>query len=359
MVFADDYRYMAQALQLAERGLYTTDPNPRVGCVVVRQDVVVGEGWHQFAGGPHAEIIALQQAGDRAQGATVYVSLEPCSHFGRTPPCADALIEAQVGRVVAAMMDPNPDVSGAGIARLKAKGVEVELGVLEAQACALNPGFVKRMRIGLPYVRCKVAMSLDGRTAMASGESKWITSPPARADVQHWRARSSAIVTGSGTVIADDPSLLVRLEQPHRQPLRVVVDSRLRIPMDAQIFSAAGKVLIATAQTEPMAYSSLAEVVSLPNAQGRVDLEALLRFLATQQLNEVLIEAGPTLSGAFLSAGLVDELVIYIAPHLMGSTAQGLFHLPALASLADRIELDVTDIRAVGADWRIVARILS
>lgn len=357
MALADDYRYMAHALQIAARGLYTTDPNPRVGCVVAQRDVVVGEGWHEFAGGPHAEVIALMQAGGQARGGTVYVTLEPCSHHGRTPPCVDALIEAGVRRVVAAMMDPNPLVSGAGFARLKAHGIEVESGVLEAQASALNPGFVKRMRTGLPYVRCKVAMSLDGRTAMASGESKWITGPAARADVQHWRARSSAIVTGSGTMLADDPSLLVRLDQPHGQPLRVVVDSLLRTPFDACVFAGGAKTLIATARSDEMAYTASADVVSLPGTEGRVDLHALLQYLAKQQYNEVLIEAGPTLSGAFLTAGLVDELVIYIAPHLLGSNARGLFHLPALEKLADRIDLDITDMRAVGPDWRILARI--
>lgn len=357
MALADDYRYMAHALQIAARGLYTTDPNPRVGCVVAQRDVVVGEGWHEFAGGPHAEVIALMQAGGQARGGTVYVTLEPCSHHGRTPPCVDALIEAGVRRVVAAMMDPNPLVSGAGFARLKAHGIEVESGVLEAQASAINPGFVKRMHTGLPYVRCKVAMSLDGRTAMASGESKWITGPAARADVQHWRARSSAIVTGSGTVLADNPSLLVRLDQPHGQPLRVVVDSRLRTPLHAHICAGGAKTVIVTAGSDEMVYAASADVVSLPGTDGRVDLHALLQYLAKQQYNEVLIEAGPTLSGAFLAADLVDELIIYIAPHLLGSSARGLFHLPALEKLADRIDLDITDMRAVGPDWRILARI--
>ena len=357
MVVADDYRYMARALQIAARGLYTTDPNPRVGCVVVQRDVVVGEGWHEFAGGPHAEVIALKQAGDQARGGTVYVTLEPCSHHGRTPPCVDALIDAGVRRVVAAMMDPNPLVSGAGFARLKAQSIELESGVLEAQSSALNPGFIKRMHTGLPYVRCKVAMSLDGRTAMASGESKWITGPAARADVQHWRARSSAIVTGSGTVLADNPSLLVRLDQPHGQPLRVVVDSRLRTPLHAHICAGGAKTVIVTAGSDEMVYAASADVVSLPGTDGRVDLHALLQYLAKQQYNEVLIEAGPTLSGAFLAADLVDELIIYIAPHLLGSSARGLFHLPALEKLADRIDLDITDMRAVGPDWRILARI--
>lgn len=350
---AGDYGYMAQALQLAERGLYTTDPNPRVGCVVVQQGVVVGEGWHQFAGGPHAEVVALAQAGERAQGATAYVSLEPCSHHGRTPPCTDALINAQVGRVVTAMIDPNPRVAGSGLARLKIHGIAVESGVLEAQALALNPGFVTRMRKGLPYVRCKLAMSLDGRTAMACGESKWITGAAAREDVQRYRARSSAIITGIGTVLADNPSLTVRLQGEHKEPLRVVVDSRLRVAMDAQIFAGSANTLIASTQT---AASGPANIVTLPGTEGRVDLQALLQYLALQEHNEVLIEAGPTLSGAFLSGGLVDELIIYVAPHLMGSKAQGLFHLPALEQLADRIALDITDIRAVGRDWRIVAR---
>lgn len=359
---ADGHRFMTRALHLAQRGLYTTDPNPRVGCVLVRDGEVVGEGWHERAGGPHAEIHALERAGEAARGATAYITLEPCCHHGRTPPCTDALIRAGVARVVAAMEDPNPRVAGKGLARLAQVGIVVESGVMQAQAEALNPGFVRRMRVGLPFVRIKQACSLDGRTAMASGESRWITGEAARRDVHRLRARSSAILTGVGTVLADDPSLTVRLDDlpAARQPLRVVVDSRLRTPPSARMLGLPGGTLILTAVGDPQREAELreagAQVVALPTRDGGVDLHAALRYLAQAEVNEVLVEAGPTLGGALLSAGLADELVLYVAPHLMGDAARGLFHLPGLERLAQRISLDIADVRAVGGDWRIVAR---
>jgi len=366
---AADLGFMARALRLAALGLYTTDPNPRVGCVLVRDGVVVGEGWHRRAGAPHAERLALTAAGEAARGATAYVTLEPCCHHGRTPPCTEALLAAGVSRVVAAMVDPNPLVAGQGLAQLGAAGVAVASGVLDAQARALNPGFVKRMAQGLPYVRCKLAASLDGRTAMASGESRWITSELARRDVQLLRARSSAILTGVGTVLADDPSLNVRLQSTDfpalepgdavRQPLRVVVDSGLRTPPSARMLALPGLTLIACldqrAERIGVLESAGARVRVSAESAGRVDLESLLRFLAREEINEVLIEAGPTLAGAAVEAGLVDELVLYLAPHLMGDAARGLFHLPGVGRMADRIPLRITDVRAVGPDWRLTA----
>lgn len=363
MTHQTDYQFMVRALRLAERGLYTTDPNPRVGCVLVRDGEIVGEGWHERAGGPHAEIRALAQSGERARGATAYVTLEPCCHHGRTPPCSDALIRAGVARVVVAMADPNPRVAGQGLAQLAAAGIAVESGVLRTQAEALNPGFIMRMRRGRPFVRCKLAMSLDGRTAMASGESKWITAEAARHDVQHLRARSSAIMAGIGTVLADDPSLTVRLEGVDtRQPLRVVVDSRLRIPSKARLLDAPGRTLIATASQEPLRDAALirdnVSIIVRPASQGGVDLPAVMAYLADQEINEVLVEAGPTLNGALLQAELIDELIIYMAPHLMGDAARGLFYLPELVSMDQRIGLEILDIRAVGRDWRITAKVV-
>lgn len=353
---------MARALRLARRGLCTTDPNPRVGCVLVRDGEIVGEGWHERAGGPHAEVHALAQAGERARGATAYVTLEPCCHHGRTPPCTDALVAAGVARVVAAMVDPNPKVGGEGLARLAAAGIAVESGLMQAEAEALNPGFIMHMRHGRPFVRCKLAMSLDGRTAMANGESKWITSEAARHDVHHLRARSSAIMTGVGTVLADDPMLTVRLDgEGVRQPLRVVLDTHLRTPPQARLLDAPGRVLIVTASRNQVLHDRLARdnvtVVTLSEYDDSIDLPALMRHLAAQEINEVLLEAGATLNGAMLRAGLIDELIIYMAPHLMGDAARGLFHLPELVSMDQRIKLEILDIRAVGKDWRITAKV--
>jgi diaminohydroxyphosphoribosylaminopyrimidine deaminase/5-amino-6-(5-phosphoribosylamino)uracil reductase len=360
---------MARAIRLAAHGLYTTEPNPRVGCVLVRDSVIVGEGWHRRAGEPHAERIALEAAGERASGAAAYVTLEPCCHYGKTLPCTDGLLEAGVSRVVAAMLDPNPLVGGKGLDILRSMGVRVEVGLLEEQARALNPGFVKRMLLGLPYVRCKLAASLDGRTAMASGESRWISSEHARRDVQYLRARSSAVVTGIGTLLADDPSLNVRLGADDlpgveagggvHQPIRVVVDSRLRTPAEARTLTLAGNVLIACsgrdADRARMLESAGARVHVCSERAGRVDLESLFRYLAGEEINEVLIESGPTLAGAALEAGLVDELVIYLAAHLMGDEGRGLFRLAGVNDMRDRLALDWVDVRMVGPDLRITA----
>ncbi len=364
MASSSDFQYMAHALKLAERGLYTTDPNPRVGCVIVRDDKIVGEGWHQYVGQPHAEVHALKAAGKLAHGATAYVTLEPCCHHGLTPPCTGALIRANIRRVVIAMKDPNPIVSGNGIQELIQAGIKVESGVSQSSAEALNPGFISRMRKGRPFVRCKLAMSLDGRTAMASGESRWITSSTARRDVHLLRARSSAIVTGINTILADDPSLTVRDVDidDYMQPLRIVVDTRLRIPENAKMLTLDGKTMIATAShdievTRQIIQHDGIEIFQFPLKGRHVDLTALMDALTIQQVNEVLIEAGPTLSSGMLTAGLVDELVIYMAPHLMGSTAKPLFQLPGLSEMSDRIDLNITDIRAVGTDWRITATV--
>ncbi len=363
-----DHHQMARALQLAEKGLYTTHPNPRVGCVLVKDDQVVGEGWHRRAGEPHAERNALAQAGERARGATAYITLEPCCHQGRTPPCSDALIEAGVSRVVAAMRDPNPLVAGKGLAQLEAAGIATEYGLMQAQAEALNPGFTKRMAEGRPYIRCKLAMSLDGRTAMASGESQWITSEAARLDVQRLRARSSAILTGIGTLLADDPSMNVRLSteelgleadlQPPT-PVRVVLDPALKTPPTAKMLKLPGPTLLLSSDDEPLHAAALdaagAQVISLAANGCNLNLDEVLTVLAEQELNEVLLESGATLAGALLEKQLIDELVIYMAPHIMGDSARGLFHLPLLKQMSQRIGLQISDLRKVGPDLRITA----
>ena len=358
--------WMARAIRLAQLGLYTTDPNPRVGCVIVKNGELVAEGWHRKAGEPHAEKIALAAAGRKAEGATVYVTLEPCCHHGRTPPCSDALIAARVGRVFVAMQDPNPLVSGKGLEQLRAAGIDVVTGVLGSEAEKLNPGFIKRMSQGMPYVRCKLAMSLDGRTAMASGESKWITSDASRRDVHRLRARSSAVITGIGTVLADDPSLTVRLpvdalhgvtsKEEIRQPLRVVLDTRLSITPDAGVFGQPGETIIVTTSDDEAAAERLlaaGATVLRQDHSDEIDLEAVLVHLAETGVNEVLIESGATLAGAAVSAGLVDELLIYLAPHLMGDAARGLLHLPGIGTMAERIELTTTDLRQIGPDIRL------
>lgn len=365
-----DRAMMARALQLAHRGLYTTEPNPRVGCVLVRNGEIVGEGWHARAGEGHAEVNALALAGERARGATAYVTLEPCSHTGKTPPCADALLEAGVARVVAAMQDPNPLVSGRGLTRLREAGVDVQCGVLEAEARALNPGFIKRMQTGLPLVRVKLAMSLDGHTAMANGESQWITGPDARADVQRLRARSGAVISGADAVLQDDSALTVRAAElglpeaeavaaAARQPLRVLVDGRLRVPLERRLFRESGPVIVACrllrGRVQGYEFAG-AELLTLPDAAAQhVDLLALLQELGRRGCNEVLVESGAGLAGAFLRAGLVDELVIYMAPRLLGSLARPLLELP-FENMAQAMQLDVTDMRVVGCDWRITAR---
>ena len=351
-----DLDAMNRALLLAEQGLYSTMPNPRVGCVIVSErGDVVGEGFHWRAGEPHAEINALTMAGNKAQGATAYVTLEPCNHHGRTGPCSQALIDAGVSCVVYAMQDPNPLVAGQGLARLRNAGIHVRGSMLQAQAVALNLGFIKRMLTGRPYARCKLAMSLDGRTAMASGESQWITGAPARLDVQKMRARSCSIITGSGTVINDNPQLSVRapeLGELTRQPLRVVVDSQLRTPLSANILLNPSQTVIASACNAQK--HAGANVWPLGGKSGQVDLHALLQKLGAEQHNEVLIEAGPTLAGAFLQAGLIDEIVVYMAGKLMGSTGKPLFELP-IEHMRNNIDLTLKSMQPIGQDWRIVA----
>jgi diaminohydroxyphosphoribosylaminopyrimidine deaminase/5-amino-6-(5-phosphoribosylamino)uracil reductase len=369
---AADSAWMARALQLAAHGLYTTGVNPRVGCVLVKDNQIIGEGWHERAGEGHAEVMALQDAerrGNDAKGATAYVTLEPCSHHGRTPPCAEALIKAGVSRVVAAMEDPNSLVAGKGFTLLQAAGIEVAAPLMAAEAEALNVGFIKRMRQGLPWVRLKMAGSLDGRSALANGLSQWITGPEARADGHRFRARAQAIVTGVGTLIADDPQLTVRdvpgpIGQctgealPLTPPLRVVLDSHLRMPVTAKILQ--GGCLIATASTDPDKTRALqaagAEVVVVPDADGRVDVAALLNVLAQRGVNEVHIEGGPRLSGVFLKAGLVDEMLVYMAPCILGSDARGWFDDLNLTALDQKVEFRLQDVRMVGADLRIIAQ---
>ena len=356
---AVDHGMMARALQLAERGLWTATPNPRVGCVLARDGEVVGEGWHERAGEPHAEVHALRAAGDRARGATAYVTLEPCSHHGRTPPCAEALVAAGVARVVAAMTDPNPLVSGNGLALLQAAGIATANGLMEGEARELNIGFVSRMTRGRPWLRLKAAASLDGKTALENGASQWLTGPAARRDGHAWRARACAILSGIGTVRDDDPQLNVRYVETPRQPLRVIVDSRLETPLTAKVLSG-GPVLVAAAVDDEKKANSLraagAEVVLLPNAGGKVELKDLLEELARRGINEVHAEAGFKLNGSLLREGLVDELLLYLAPCLIGHVAAGIFNLPALAALDDRQHLQVRDLRQVGEDIRLIAR---
>jgi diaminohydroxyphosphoribosylaminopyrimidine deaminase / 5-amino-6-(5-phosphoribosylamino)uracil reductase len=356
---AEDHLYMTRALQLAEQGLYTTMPNPRVGCVIVKDGEIVGEGAHLKAGEPHAEVFALRQAGVAAKGATVYITLEPCSHTGRTPPCSEALFHAGVGRVFAAMQDPNPQVSGSGLAFLQAHNIEIASGLMQVQAEALNPGFISRMTRQLPFVRSKIASSLDGKTALSNGVSQWITSEPARLDVQHWRARSCAILTGIGTILSDNPSMTVRDISTDRQPLKVVVDSTLQTPIDAKILQG-GNVLIAFAidahNRADALFEAGAELLCIPNNVSKVCLKTLLRHLASQQINEVLVEGGEGLNGALLMAGLIDELLIYYAPKLMGSAAKGLFGMPAFTQMNQAIDLQIIELRQIGVDIRLRAK---
>jgi len=374
MSFSDvDLRMMAEALRLAERGRYSTSPNPRVGCVICRDGQLISQGWHQRAGEGHAEVNALAQLSD-AKGATAYVTLEPCSHQGRTPPCADTLIHAGVSRVVVAMEDPNPLVAGRGITRLREAGIHVDVGLMAAQAEALNPGFMRRMRGGLPWLRLKSASSIDGRTAMASGESQWITGPEARADVQKLRAQSCAILSGVETILHDDAALTVRpdsfsvedmsaraLDGQWRQPLRVIVDSSLRTPPTAKLLAGGGEVLIATRVTDIAKHKALiaagAKIVVIEDdGGGKVSLPALMRYLADRGCNEVLLEAGAVLAGAALRAGLVDEWFVYMAPCLMGSSGRPLVDWP-MAAMQEQQAIDIIDIRAVGKDWRIQCRV--
>ena len=357
---AADHAHMARALQLAEQGLWTTTPNPRVGCVLVSDGEIIGEGWHVKAGEPHAEVHALRMAGARARGATAYVTLEPCAHFGRTPPCAKGLIEAGVGRVVAAMQDPNPLVAGKGLAMLADAGIATASGLLENEARELNIGFVSRMTRGRPWLRLKAAASLDGKTALNNGVSQWITGPEARRDGHRWRARACAILTGIGTVRDDDPLLNVRDVETSRQPLRVVVDSRLEMPLTARMLQSGGPVLIAAAVDDPVRRAALqaqgAEVLCLPNPHGKVALPDLLLALGQRGINEVHAEAGFKLNGSLLREGLVDELLLYLAPCLIGHDAAGLFNLPALTALTNKTQLKIRDLRQLGQDIRLIAR---
>jgi diaminohydroxyphosphoribosylaminopyrimidine deaminase / 5-amino-6-(5-phosphoribosylamino)uracil reductase len=355
-------RWMSRALELARAGLYSAAPNPRVGCVIAAGEHLLGEGFHARTGGPHAEVVALAAAGARARGATVYLGLEPCSHLGRTPPCSAALIAAGVGRVVAAIEDPNPRVSGRGFAALRDAGIEVATGLMAEEARALNAGFISRMSRGRPRVTVKLGASLDGRTAMASGESRWITGAAAREDVQRLRGESCAIVTGIGTVLADDPRLDVRLPEDltcGRQPLRVVLDGSLRITPGAKILAPPGHAVVLTARTAAPEAAALrgrgVEVESLPRDGAGLDLQALLVLLAGRECNEVLVEAGPALAGAFVAARLVDRLVVYLAPALLGADARGMFALPGLTRMAERLQWRFTDVRPVGEDLRITA----
>jgi diaminohydroxyphosphoribosylaminopyrimidine deaminase/5-amino-6-(5-phosphoribosylamino)uracil reductase len=365
-ISATDHAFMAHALRLAERGLYTTMPNPRVGCVLVKDGEMIAEGWHYRAGEAHAEVHALHQAGEQARGSTAYVSLEPCSHSGKTGPCCDALIAAGVVRVVYAMEDPNPAVAGRGIARLQAAGIHTAGPLLEESARRLNPGFIKRMERQRPLVRCKLAMSLDGRTAMASGESKWITGRKAREDVQRLRAHSCAIISGVDTVLRDNASLTVRADEVQlanaedaaaRQPLRVILDSTLRLSRQSEILNHPSPILLvhngaAENAAALSGWPEQVECLALPDRDGRIDLGALLEELARRECNEVLVEAGARLAGSFLRRGLLDEVIIYMAPKLLGSNARPLFDLP-LNTMAAALPLKIQDMRALGDDWRI------
>nr|WP_240634897.1 bifunctional diaminohydroxyphosphoribosylaminopyrimidine deaminase/5-amino-6-(5-phosphoribosylamino)uracil reductase RibD [Brenneria salicis]NMN92382.1 diaminohydroxyphosphoribosylaminopyrimidine deaminase [Brenneria salicis ATCC 15712 = DSM 30166]RBP67722.1 diaminohydroxyphosphoribosylaminopyrimidine deaminase [Brenneria salicis ATCC 15712 = DSM 30166] len=362
---AHDEPYMARALELARLGRFTTSPNPNVGCVIVRDGEIVGEGYHLRAGEPHAEVHALRMAGERARGATAYVTLEPCSHHGRTPPCADALIAAGVARVVAAMQDPNPQVAGRGLHRLQQAGLEVNHGLMMSEAENINPGFLKRMRTGLPYVRLKMAASLDGRTAMASGESQWITSAQARHDVQRFRAESAAILSSSATILADDPSLTVRwpelgaqtqriYPQAHvRQPVRIIVDSQQRVTPQHRVISQLGQTWLARLQQDEQRWPDGVEQLRLPPYQGGVDLVALMMILGKRQINSVWVEAGATLAGALLNAGVVDELIVYLAPKLLGDSARPLCVLPGLNELSQAPAFTINDVRQIGPDLRL------
>ncbi len=359
---ANDYVFMAHALRLAEQGLYSTTPNPRVGCVIVKNGVVIGEGAHLKAGEPHAEVLAMRQASANGHthlnGADIYITLEPCSHHGRTPPCAEALIKAGASRVIVAMQDPNPQVAGRGLALLKQHHIAVTIGVMEAEARQLNAGFISRMTRGMPFVRSKIAASLDGRTALANGESKWITGEAARLDVQHWRAQSCAILTGVGTVLADNPNMTVRLEtnQRPRQPLRVIVDSLLRTSPDALILQG-GKTLVVYASDPNHQLSKFSadnvELLNIPDKTGKVCLKTLLQVLATREINEVMCEAGQNLNGALLTQNLIDELLVYVAPFILGNDAMSMFAIPKLSSMQQRVQLALIDTLQVGNDLRL------
>ena len=360
MFTSADHELMGQALELAGRGLYTTTPNPRVGCVVVAGGMIIGTGWHEKAGMPHAEALALRAAGARAHGATLYVNLEPCSHHGRTPPCVDAIIAAGVKRVVAAIGDPNPKVAGTGFSKLRAAGIEVEHGLKEDEARELNVGFFARMTRGRPWMRMKIAASLDGRTALANGRSRWITGEAARADGHRWRARACAVLTGFGTVRDDDPRLDVRGVDTPRQPLKIVVDSKFETSPSARLLKD-GRTLVAGAVNDKKRIAALeaagAEVVIIPNERGKVELYKLMEELARRELNEIHVEAGTRLNGSLLQAGVVDELLVYLAPRIIGDSGRGMFHLPELTELSQTTALEIRGVERIGADLRILARL--
>jgi diaminohydroxyphosphoribosylaminopyrimidine deaminase / 5-amino-6-(5-phosphoribosylamino)uracil reductase len=354
---ATDHAMMARALRLAQRGAYTTRPNPMVGCVIARGDEVVGEGWHQRKGGPHAEVFALEAAGERAKGATAYVTLEPCAHTGSTGPCADALIAAGVIRVVGAMRDPFPQVDGAGFERLQAAGIAVETGLMEAQARALNRGFLSRIERGRPWLRIKLATSIDGRSALASGESKWISGEPARLDVQRWRARAGALLTGAGTVLIDDPQLTVRMEEDADfiPPLRVVLDPGLATVARGRIREGDAPTLYIHAPDARMPHGlENVDHVHVDVREGRFDLHAVLKILVERRINEVQVEAGATLAGAFLTAGLVDELLLYVAPVLLGERARPMFDGLHIDAMTERFGMKIVETRRLGADVRVL-----
>ena len=354
----DEY-FMSRALVLAARGLYTTTPNPRVGCVIVNRDTIVGEGWHVTSGAEHAEITALAQAGASASGGTLYVTLEPCAHYGKTPPCVDAIVQAGVSRVVFAAKDPNPLVDGQGIKRLRANGISVVGDICSRESEELNLGFFKRMRSGKPWVRVKVAAGLDGKTALENGKSQWITSEESRIDAHKWRAQSCAVLTGVGTVVEDDPRLTVRHIETSRQPEKVIVDSQLRSPLDANLFKTTGVTLATAASNQEQLNQFIAKgvnVLVLPNAEGRVDLDALLFKLADQQVNEVLVEAGINLHSALLHRHLIDEMIIYYAPKFLGAQGRGMFFLDELESMDQVLAQSIVDITPIGKDFRVTVR---
>ena len=361
MFSSDDHAYMSQALQLAEKGLYSTSPNPRVGCVIVRDGKIAGSGWHVQTGQPHAEINALNIAGRAAQGATVYLTLEPCSHYGRTHPCAEALIRAKVAKVIIAMQDPNPLVAGKGASLLKQSGINVLVGLMGERAKDLNVGFVSRMINNRPWVRMKIAASLDGKTALNNGVSQWITGEAARHDGHRFRARSCAVLTGIGTVLEDDPQLSVRFIETSRQPLRIIIDSQLKIPTTAKVLRGEGELIFTTTDNKER-ISALKEAgarpIILPSEKGKIDLAGLMQILADFEINELLVEAGNRLSSAFIREGLVDELIIYLAPHLIGNRAMGMLQLPELTDLSEKYNLKIKDLRMVGEDIRIMSRFL-
>jgi diaminohydroxyphosphoribosylaminopyrimidine deaminase/5-amino-6-(5-phosphoribosylamino)uracil reductase len=358
----DDERYMAQALQLARKGIYSTDPNPAVGCVIVNNGKIVGQGWHELAGQAHAEVIALKQAGSAATQATMYVTLEPCSHQGKTPPCVKSIVKSGVSRVVIATEDPNPLVNRSGISELQQAGIDITLGVGQIQAKKINRGFLKRVSTGIPWVSLKIASSLDGKTAMADGESQWITSEPARRDAQKYRAAASGILTGAGTVLRDNPSMNARLDGIQRQPTRIILDTNLSTPPDAKILHAPGKVLIVTAFREDEAIEGFqndyVEVMQCPAVGGKIDLQPLMVELGKREMNTILLEAGSRLSGSMIEQGLVDEIIVYMAPDLLGSDARGMFDIPGLEKITDRVKLEYRDVTMVGRDIRLTLGIL-